>query len=146
MGGDRTAASPGDDDLELMLLLNTSIDQVEVHLKAVMQALQRNETRNPDPYLGILSPALFDAEDVNIYGHMAATQVKVLAVIRDGMCKQKRDEDNILRSLLRQLHQLYVDAASNPFYEGLGNASFGASVVRIVEQHAGLLSKAFQTP
>ena len=30
---------------------------------------------------------------------------------------------------------LYVDAASNPFYEGLGK-QFASSVSRVVEQHA----------
>ena len=127
---------PDADDLELQLLLCASLDQVEVQLRTVGQALQRGEAKGCDPYLGVLCPALFDVEDCNIYGYVSATHVKILAIVRDGVCKQRRDEEAIMRSMLKQLNLLYVDAASNPFFDGLGRASFRMSVTRVVEQHA----------
>merc|ERR1712039_201931 len=105
------------DDLELSLLLFASLDQVEHHLTASEKAFQKGENQNPDPYLGILTPALFNAEDCNVYGHISATNVIVLVLVRASLCKQLRDEDNIMRSLLRQLHLHYVNAASNPFFQ-----------------------------
>ncbi|CAJ1374952.1 unnamed protein product [Effrenium voratum] len=108
--------------MKLQLLLHAALDQAEVQLQNVAQALQKGEAKGSDPYVGILSPALFDVEDCNIYGYVAATRVKVLAIVRDGACRQRRDEEAILRSMLRQLNLLYVDAASNPFYDGLGKA------------------------
>eukprot|EP00442_Polarella_glacialis_P048946 CAMPEP_0115065368 /NCGR_PEP_ID=MMETSP0227-20121206/10213_1 /TAXON_ID=89957 /ORGANISM="Polarella glacialis, Strain CCMP 1383" /LENGTH=170 /DNA_ID=CAMNT_0002451151 /DNA_START=91 /DNA_END=601 /DNA_ORIENTATION=- len=127
------------DNLELQLLLYASLDQVEAQLRSVARALQQQEARGSDPYLGILSPALFDVEDCNIYGYVSATHVKVLAMVRDGVCKQRRDEEAILRSLLRQLNLLYIDAASDPFYDGLEKDSFSKGVARIVEQQQPLL-------
>eukprot|EP00439_Symbiodinium_sp_Y106_P049348 s815_g6.t1 len=72
--------------------------------------------------LGFVAACCFT--DCNIYGYVAATRVKVLAIVRDGACRQRRDEEAILRSMLRQVNLLYVDAASNPFYSGLGKARF----------------------
>ncbi|CAK9080413.1 unnamed protein product, partial [Durusdinium trenchii] len=118
----RRSVPPDADDLELQLLLHSSLDQVEAQLQHVAQALQKGEAKSFDPYLGILSPALFDAEDCNIYGYVAATRIKVLAIVRDGACQKRRDEEAILRSMLRQLNLLYIDAATNPFYNGLGKA------------------------
>ncbi|CAJ1332175.1 unnamed protein product, partial [Effrenium voratum] len=128
----RKASVPPDaDDLELQLLLHAALDQAEVQLQNVAQALQKGEAKGSDPYVGILSPALFDVEDCNIYGYVAATRVKVLAIVRDGACRQRRDEEAILRSMLRQLNLLYVDAASNPFYDGLGKANLSPSLTHL---------------
>ena len=63
----------------------------------------KKEVKSPDCYLGVLSPALFGVEDCNVYGYVAASRVKVLALVREGACRQRRDEEAILRSLLRQL-------------------------------------------
>ncbi|CAJ1448456.1 unnamed protein product [Effrenium voratum] len=115
----------------LQLLLHAALDQAEVQLQNVAQALQKGEAKGSDPYVGILSPALFDVEDCNIYGYVAATRVKVLAIVRDGACRQRRDEEAILRSMLRQLNLLYVDAASNPFYDGLGKANLSPSLTHL---------------
>lgn len=89
--------------MELQLLLLGSLDQLQQQLSTVAEALLKGEVRSPDPYLGVLSPALYGLEDCNVYGYVAASQVKVLALVRDGACRHKRDEEAILRSLLRQL-------------------------------------------
>eukprot|EP00929_Paragymnodinium_shiwhaense_P104820 TRINITY_DN6955_c0_g1_i1.p1 TRINITY_DN6955_c0_g1~~TRINITY_DN6955_c0_g1_i1.p1 ORF type:complete len:172 (+),score=41.94 TRINITY_DN6955_c0_g1_i1:138-653(+) len=127
------------DELEILLALQCSLDQVGLHLRLAAQAIQRGESRAQEPYLGVLTPVLFNAEEYNIYGYLSATNVKVLAIVKDGLCKQRRDEDALMRSLLRQLHLLQVDAASNPFYAGLNTASFNAKVVRIVDHHAAMM-------
>mmetsp|Transcript_110783 Transcript_110783/g.196260 ORF Transcript_110783/g.196260 Transcript_110783/m.196260 type:complete len:160 (-) Transcript_110783:52-531(-) len=125
------------DDIEAQLALYAALDQADVHLRASQQAVQRGETRSPDPYLGILSPALFNSEDVNTYGYVSATQVKVFVVIRDGV-KQRREEDTIMRSLLKQLYLLYVDAAANPFHTTFEKDSFSNSVASVVNHHASM--------
>merc|ERR1719272_960514 len=128
--------------MDLLLALQSSLDQADVHLRAAAQAAQRGETRNPDPFLGVLSPALFGAEDYNVYGYVSATNVKVLGIIRDGVCKQRRDEDAILRSLLRQLNVIYVDTVCNPFFASLeSTGNFHGNVSRIVDHHSTLFQQ-----
>mmetsp|Transcript_38103 Transcript_38103/g.75575 ORF Transcript_38103/g.75575 Transcript_38103/m.75575 type:complete len:177 (-) Transcript_38103:45-575(-) len=123
-------------DLELSLLLFASLDQVEMQLRASAQAAQRGDTKNSDPYLGILTPALFNVEDCNIYGYVSATNVKILAVVREDAVKQRRDEDSVLRSMMKALNFLYADAVSNPFYDGLDRPSFAAAVDSAIDRYA----------
>ncbi|CAE7285942.1 unnamed protein product [Symbiodinium sp. CCMP2592] len=59
----KMAVPPDADDLELQLLLHAALDQVEVQMQNVAQALLKGEAKGSDPYLGLLSPALFDAQD-----------------------------------------------------------------------------------
>mmetsp|Transcript_6581 Transcript_6581/g.13141 ORF Transcript_6581/g.13141 Transcript_6581/m.13141 type:complete len:131 (-) Transcript_6581:42-434(-) len=127
-----------------MLLAYGAMDQLQLRVRIHAEALQRGETRTPDPYLGVLMHALVNTEDCNIFGYISASNVKVLAIVRDTGDKQREKEDVILRSLLRQLHHFYVDAACNPFFQGLGRPSFAASVATAVERHAARLTQLAQ--
>eukprot|EP00927_Polykrikos_kofoidii_P075737 TRINITY_DN72180_c0_g1_i1.p2 TRINITY_DN72180_c0_g1~~TRINITY_DN72180_c0_g1_i1.p2 ORF type:complete len:164 (-),score=14.38 TRINITY_DN72180_c0_g1_i1:119-610(-) len=127
------------DDLEVLLVLQSSMDQLEAKVRAASQAILRGDARGHDSHLGVVCPVLVGGEeDYNVYGHVSATQVKVLAVVRDGPFKQRREEDAVVRSLLRQLHLLYVDAVSNPFHVTLETAAFNKGVARIVDHHSTL--------
>merc|ERR1719263_1888700 len=104
--------------------------------------MNRPSTVPPEPFLGLLTPALIMLEDYNVWGYVTATRVKILAIVRDGASKNRKDEENILRSLFRSLHALYVDAASNPFLESFETPSFASGISRAAEQHTRLLEQA----
>mmetsp|Transcript_163370 Transcript_163370/g.523804 ORF Transcript_163370/g.523804 Transcript_163370/m.523804 type:complete len:126 (+) Transcript_163370:224-601(+) len=76
---------------------------------------------------------LFFFEDYNVFAHISTSQLKILAVVKDGLCKQNQTEESVLRQMLRQLNQLYVDAASNPFFAGLETEKFRSRVTEVVE-------------
>mmetsp|Transcript_21845 Transcript_21845/g.40188 ORF Transcript_21845/g.40188 Transcript_21845/m.40188 type:complete len:169 (+) Transcript_21845:119-625(+) len=132
--GDRSSLCQAD-DLELQFALFCALDQVETQLRVTTQAIQRGETRPMEPYLGLLTPALLHAEDYNIYGFVAATSVKILATVREGLSKQRGDEDQMLKQLFQELHALHVAASCNPFLAGYSTESFTKAVDKIVEKH-----------
>mmetsp|Transcript_96264 Transcript_96264/g.269360 ORF Transcript_96264/g.269360 Transcript_96264/m.269360 type:complete len:174 (+) Transcript_96264:104-625(+) len=127
--------NPDGSDLDLHMQLFASMDQLDAQFKTMSEALQRGETKSPDPFLGVLTPALVDFEDHNIYAQVSASQVKVIAVVRDGVCKKAHEEEQV-RSLLRQLLVLYTDAVANPFFAGLETEAFDKKVVSVVAQHS----------
>mmetsp|Transcript_60099 Transcript_60099/g.143217 ORF Transcript_60099/g.143217 Transcript_60099/m.143217 type:complete len:171 (-) Transcript_60099:34-546(-) len=137
-GGENTSATSSlshVDDLELQLVLYSALDQVEAQLRSANQAIQRGETRPMEPYLGLLTPALLHTEDFNVYGFVSATYVKILAIVREGMSKQRKDEDQTLRLMFRQLHAVHVEATCNPFLDGFDGSSFTKAVDRVVDKH-----------
>merc|ERR1712032_278474 len=87
---------------ELQLVLYSALDQIDVHVRNALQAATRGDTKAPDTFLGVLTPALVDMEEHSVYGFISATKVKIMAVVREHVCKQKKDEELIVRSLLKQ--------------------------------------------
>ena len=91
-----------------------------------------------DPFLGLLLPV----DDLKIFGYAAATQVRILVVMRDVLLREDR-----VRELFRGLHRLYVDAVCAPFSPAgvadaasaealaqlLGAPRFGTAVARLCE-------------
>lgn len=123
-------------NLEMHLVLFSALDQIEVHLRNAVQAYSRGETKAPESFLGILSPALIDLVEHNVYGFITATKVKMMAVVRENACKQRKDEETIMRSMFKQCHSLYIEAASSPFFTGLDTKSFISKLTQVVDQHA----------
>lgn len=141
----RRQDGPEADDVALQMILHASLDQAVARL-GVMQ--RRYDTWNLDPFLGILTPALFDDEYINVYGYVSTTRVKILVAVHDDLSiqsAQQKNIDDVMRSLFRHLNALYIDAVSNPFYDGLEKVQFEVQVTKVVEHHVRLLSQRMQS-
>lgn len=85
-----------EESLDMLFKLHSSLDVIEEKLN----------TR--DQYLGILS----QSDSHKIYGLCSLTHTKVLLMVNNNVIK-----DNEARSILRTIHNTYVDVTSNnPFY------------------------------
>ena len=84
------------DSLGLLFKLHSSLDVVD----------EKQTIR--EPFLGILS----QSDNYKIYGLCSVTQTKVLLMVNNNMVR-----DNEARSILRTIHNTYVDVTTNnPFY------------------------------
>jgi len=70
---------------------------------------KKNKGDKLDKYLGLLYPT----EDYKVYGYITNTNVKMIIVTTENA--NPKDPD--LRMFFTNFHKLYVNAASNPFYE-----------------------------
>uniref|UniRef100_M4BAM0 Trafficking protein particle complex subunit n=1 Tax=Hyaloperonospora arabidopsidis (strain Emoy2) TaxID=559515 RepID=M4BAM0_HYAAE len=80
-------------------------------------------------YLGFLGPI----EDYRVYGYVTNSSVKFVVLLQDAPVREVE-----LRSLLAEVHHLYVNAMSNPFAplgERLTSQMFDKRVSNLVVQH-----------
>lgn len=85
-----------EDSLELLFKLHSSLDVVD----------EKIGTR--EPFLGVLT----QSDTYKIYGLCSVTQTKVLLMVNNTMVR-----DNEARSILRTIHNTYVEVVTNnPFY------------------------------
>lgn len=85
------------DSLDPMFKLNSALDVVDEKLATCQET-----------FLGVLS----QSDNYKIYGLCSATQTKILLMVNNVMI-----QDNDARSILRAIHNTYVDVTTNdPFY------------------------------
>ncbi|KAL6759793.1 Sedlin [Haematococcus lacustris] len=92
----------GEQLLKFNVIVHCSLDAVEERVTA-----RRSPGEVVDPYLGLLYPT----DDVKVYGLLTSTGVKFLVVLDDVAAK-----DETINRVLRRMHSMYVDLASNPFF------------------------------
>jgi len=92
-----------DNALKFHFIVHSSLDVVEERVK------KKNKGDKLDKYLGLLYPT----EDYKVYGYVTNTNVKMIIVTTENA--NPKDPD--LRMFFTNFHKLYVNAASNPFYE-----------------------------
>ncbi|RWS24160.1 trafficking protein particle complex subunit 2-like protein [Leptotrombidium deliense] len=95
--------SEGDEqNVNLLYILHSSLDIVEE---------KQNQHQSRDPYLGLLN----QCENYKIYGLLSPTKSKILLMVSVNSNSILRETD--ARSILKQIHNTYVDVATNnPFY------------------------------
>uniref|UniRef100_A0A7S4R3J2 Trafficking protein particle complex subunit n=1 Tax=Alexandrium monilatum TaxID=311494 RepID=A0A7S4R3J2_9DINO len=142
VGGEGPSTEAEADKPDLKQLVLGAQEQLEDHIRNAVQAMQRGDGRSTDPFLGVLTPTLVDGKDCSVYGYISACNMKVLVLALDhGVSNSKDLQTPILRSLLRQLHQFYVDAFCNPFFVSLDTPSFRAKVDTAVDRHNAKLAQ-----
>jgi len=100
-------SSNSEQNLKFSYIVFTSLDVIEERLgkKSVGGAASTSSTER---YLGLLFPT----EDYKVYAYVTNTRIKFVLVVEDS-CNAK---DSELRQFFQRVHNLYVDAVSNPFY------------------------------
>uniref|UniRef100_A0AAV1UXP0 Trafficking protein particle complex subunit 2-like protein n=1 Tax=Peronospora matthiolae TaxID=2874970 RepID=A0AAV1UXP0_9STRA len=112
------------EDLGFHYIAHVSLDIIE-------EKLQNGgiSSSKDDMYLGFLGPI----EDQRVYGYVTNSSVKFVVLLQDASVREVE-----LRSLLAEVHHLYVNAMSNPFAplgERLSSQMFDKRVSNLVVQH-----------
>lgn len=92
----------GGDELRFHHVVHSSLDVFDERRAGAAQP-----GAQPDPYLGLLQPAV----DCRVYGYMTNTETKLIVIVSEGEAREVE-----LRQLFRRLHALVINAVSNPFY------------------------------
>uniref|UniRef100_U5EV47 Trafficking protein particle complex subunit 2-like protein n=1 Tax=Corethrella appendiculata TaxID=1370023 RepID=U5EV47_9DIPT len=111
-----------DKEIELQYRVNASLDVVEE------KCLQKQTPDSRDLYLGLL----YATETYKIYGYVTNTKVKFIIIIDSSNTSFRENE---VRTMFRNLHNLYSDAVCNPFYipgEQLTSKNFDKNVRSII--------------
>nr|CAG4712221.1 unnamed protein product [Naegleria fowleri] len=119
-------SSEAEDPLKYHYIAHTALDIVE-------EKINNRKTTNTqnDMYLGLLFPT----EIYKVFGYITNSDVKFLLIIA-GDDYQQTDRDSEIRSLFQQLHSLYIDCISNPFYtfgEKIESLQFAISARSLVQ-------------
>lgn len=73
-----------------------------------------------DPYLG----AVYPTEQLKTFAYVTNTKTKFIIVHQDGAAVKEEE----LRTLFKRLHNVYVHAVCNPFYDTVGEKKLGEAV------------------
>ncbi|CAF0744213.1 unnamed protein product [Didymodactylos carnosus] len=96
------------EELKFLFLIHASIDILEEKISLLLKPSTDRDSR--DFYFGLLCTV----EEYKIYGYVTNTRVKFVIIFEQSTSLLK---DNEIRTLFQRLHQAYIDAISNPFYE-----------------------------
>ena len=75
----------------------------------IIQVKKKVKGEKVDKYLGLLYPT----EEYKVYGYITNTNAKMILVTTEN--SNPKDPD--VRQFFQHFHRLYVNVASNPFYE-----------------------------
>eukprot|EP01016_Furgasonia_blochmanni_P044600 TRINITY_DN6209_c0_g1_i10.p1 TRINITY_DN6209_c0_g1~~TRINITY_DN6209_c0_g1_i10.p1 ORF type:complete len:190 (-),score=48.53 TRINITY_DN6209_c0_g1_i10:120-689(-) len=120
------------DELQIQLLIYSSLDLIQAQSKSIEVLTQihtyvqvdRKLAANKDSssFVGHVTSAFLSEVDVDVYGYLAATKLKIVVILQQKPDRQNYDE-NLVKAMMKSVYDLYMQDQFNPFHDNKNKLS-----------------------
>eukprot|EP01016_Furgasonia_blochmanni_P044605 TRINITY_DN6209_c0_g1_i9.p1 TRINITY_DN6209_c0_g1~~TRINITY_DN6209_c0_g1_i9.p1 ORF type:complete len:184 (-),score=57.24 TRINITY_DN6209_c0_g1_i9:120-671(-) len=105
------------DELQIQLLIYSSLDLIQAQMDRKLAA-----NKDSSSFVGHVTSAFLSEVDVDVYGYLAATKLKIVVILQQKPDRQNYDE-NLVKAMMKSVYDLYMQDQFNPFHDNKNKLS-----------------------